>query len=130
MSMSSRPKSRMIGSPAIGSTRRSLSPLKGADHPAATILPDVQGTARRTRALGIFKGAGSAGYRLLGGSRRSAFAVPVCTAEAELPILLATARGLHTQQPAVRFSVTKGSGQNNRIGLCSEIQALSSVYGS
>jgi hypothetical protein len=83
----------MIRSPAIGSTRRSLSPLKGADHYAAMILSDVQVTARRTCALGIFKGAGSAGYRLLGGSRRSAFAVPVCVAEAELPILLATARG-------------------------------------
>ena len=34
----SRPRSRMIESPAIGSMRRSLSPLKGADHHAATIL--------------------------------------------------------------------------------------------
>jgi hypothetical protein len=56
----------MIRSPAIESTRRSLSPLKGADHPAATMLPNVQVTSRRTRALGIFKGAGSAEYRLLG----------------------------------------------------------------
>src|SRR3954469_1478960 len=93
MSRSSRPKSRMIRSPAIGSTRRSLSPLKGAEHLAATMLPNVQVTARGTCALGIFKGAGSAGYRLLGGSRRSAFAVPVWAAEAELPILPATARG-------------------------------------
>jgi len=54
------------------------------------MLPNVQVTARRTRALGIFKGAGSAGYRLLGGLRRSAFAVPVRAAEAELPHLPAT----------------------------------------
>jgi hypothetical protein len=35
--------------------------LKGADHYAATMLPNVQVTSRRTRALGIFKGVGSAG---------------------------------------------------------------------
>jgi hypothetical protein len=75
----------MIRSPAIGSTRRSLSPLKGADHYAATMLPNVQVTSRRTRALGIFKGAGSAEYRLLDGSRRSAFAVPVWAAGADAP---------------------------------------------
>jgi hypothetical protein len=59
--------------------------LKGANHYAATTLPNVQVTARRTRALGIFKGAGFAGYRLLGGSRRSAFAVPVWAAGADAP---------------------------------------------
>jgi hypothetical protein len=45
----------MIGSPATGSMRRSLSLLKGTDHHAATTLPNVQVTARKIRALRIFR---------------------------------------------------------------------------